>query len=246
MPYPALEKAGLRLRRGQTSLTVGSSGTGKSQLWANLCQRGGYPSMYWSADTDRHDVTVRTIALHSGETTERVDAMLDDRSWDAWVEKTLSHGRHVDWIFDSHIAPKPLGERMLAFAEKHGEYPHLLVVDNLSNTVTNQDNEFPEQKTMIIAMQQLARDTGTHIAILTHAKGEYENGTKPIPMAGVLNNLFKYVEVGITLHRMDDDQTLGVNLVKLRSGKSDAGAKHPVAMQIDLARATVKGYKANG
>lgn len=243
MPYPALENAGLRLRRGQTSLTVAAPGVGKSQLWANICQRGGFPTLYWSADTDRHDATTRSLAMWSGKTTDEIDTMLGDRSWDQWAEKTLASSRHVDFVFDTHITKQGLGERMIAFAELHGEYPHLLVIDNLSNTVTDPANEFPEQKEMVTAAQQMARDTGTHVAMLSHSKGQYENGSVPIPQGGSMNNLFKLAEVGVTLFRMDEDQTLGVNLVKLRSGKSDAGAKHPIVMQIDLARATVKGFR---
>lgn len=244
MPYPQLEKAGLRLRRGQTSLTVAAPGVGKSQLFQNICHRCSEPTLYFSADTDKHDVTARALAMWSGKTTDDIDQMMDDPAWSEWLNDQLERSAHVDWVFDSHISAEMVGERLLAFVEKHGEYPHLLVLDNLSNTVTNTADELAEMKAVVTAMQGLARPTLTHVAMLAHAKGEYENGAKPIPQGGALNNLMKFVEVGITLHRADESgMSLGVNLVKLRSGNSDPSAKHPIYLDVDLARATVGGYR---
>lgn len=244
MPYQVLERLGLRLRRGQLSLTVAAPGVGKSQLWLNLAERAGVPTVYWSADTDQHDVVTRATALWSGHTTAEIEVNRGDPAWVAHYDSILTNGNHVDWIFESSITPKHVGERMLAFAEVHGEFPHLFVVDNLSNTVQHQSDELAEQKEVMTAMQRLARETQAHIAILAHAKGEYDSGSKPIPQAGALNNLFKLPEVGLTLHRADDaGLLLGLNVVKNRGGQADPGAKRPVQFEVDYARATVKGAR---
>lgn len=243
VPYPALESAGLRLRRGQLSLTVAAPGVGKSQLFQNISHRCGEPTLYWSADTDRHDVTVRAVAMWSGKTTDDVDNILDDPSWGDWPQQQLLHSSHVEWVFDSHITAEGVKDRLLAFAERHGEYPHLLVIDNLSNTVSDMSDELAEMKAVVTSMQDVARQTGAHVALLAHSKGEYENGSKPIPQGGALNNLMKWAEVGITLHRDEDGKRLGVNLVKLRGGNSDPAAKRPIYLPTNLACATVMGFR---
>jgi hypothetical protein len=241
MPYGALETAGLRLRRGQTSLTVAASGVGKTQLWGNLAQRMGVPTTYWSADTDQHDVTTRSLALWSGYTVSEVD----ENRWNPAFQETWNNAfqrsRHIEWVFDTPIKPKAMGERLLAFAEKEGQFPHLLVVDNMSNTV-NSGDELADQKSFMTEVQVLARQMNTHIAMLSHAKGEYESGTRPIPKNGALNNLFKLPEIGLTIYRHDDD-TLGLNCVKNRGGPSDPAAKHPILLPVDLSRATVMGFR---
>ena len=242
VPYQALQNAGLRFRRGQLSLTVAAPGVGKSQLWHNFAHRTGVPTVYWSADTDAHDCLIRATAMWTGHTTAEVEDN-QAKGWADYYQERLTQSAHVEWIFDPAITPKIVGERMNAFAEVHGEYPHLFVVDNLSNTVSHAGDEFAEQKEVMAAMQKLARETRAHIAVLAHAKGQYENGNIPIPQGGSANNMFKLPEVGLTLHRADEaGGYLGLNVVKNRGGKADPGANHPITLQVDYGRACVYGF----
>lgn len=244
MPYPQLAAAQVRMRRGQTSLWIAASGVGKSTVLNNLAQRMGVPTMYWSADTDHNDVLLRTVALWSGTTTDEVEQQLHEPAWRAYHDKHMQSAAHIDWIFDAAITPPLVGERIKAFAELHGEYPHLAVIDNLSNTVQDQDDKWSEQEAVMVAMQRLARETQAHIAVLAHVKGEYEGGMKPIPKSGSLNNMFRTVELGVTLHQASDDGTrLGLNAVKNRSGKPDPAAKNAIVLEADFSRATIRGWR---
>lgn len=243
MPYPALEASGLRLRRGQVSLTVAAPGVGKSMLWLNLAVRMGVPALYWSADTDQHDVLMRTLALLTQYTTEQVEEQYrvpgDARSY---YDRALTGAEHVDWVFDSAIPAVRVAERLSAFGELHGQYPHLVVLDNLSNSVEHQSDQLAEQQEFMTEIQRLARFTKAHFAVLAHAKGEYESGLKPIPQSGVLNNLAKIPEVLITAHWKDASNTqIGLNICKNRSGKPDPGAARPVYFPVDYSRAFVGG-----
>ena len=240
MPWPALANHGLRIRRGQTSLTVAAPGAGKSQFWANYAHRIGVPTAYWSADTDQTDVTSRTLAMWLGMGVAEVEDKLHDNYWRSWMFEQLGdRANHIEWVFDSSITGKHLGERLNAFAEVRGEYPHLVVLDNLSNAIANPADEYAEVKVVMGQVQVLARATNAHIAVLHHAKGIYDDGTKPIPQSGGIQNPFKTVEVGLTMHRPDEGR-LAVNVVKNRGGKSDPGARFPVYMQVDFAQALVK------
>lgn len=242
IPYPALSRAGVRIRRGQTSLTVGAPGAGKSQLWHNLAQRMQVPTLYWSADTDQADVTTRTLAMWLGLTTAEVEEWMADAETRDWMFARLA-GRadHIEWVFDSSITGRAAGERLNAFAEVHGQYPSLMVLDNLSNAVGNPADEYAEIKQVMGAAQKLARQTRAHIAILHHAKGAYEDGTKAIPQGGASQNPFKTVELGFTVWRPDPEH-LAVSAVKNRGGESDPGANSPINFSIDFSRATVSGF----
>jgi hypothetical protein len=246
MPYPALANAGVRFRRSQTSLTVAAPGAGKSQLWGNLAQRMKVPTLYWSADTDRADATARTIALWLGYPVTEVEEALSQPD----VQQRLFYelgtvGDHVEWVFDPAVTGRGLGERLNGFAELHGEYPHLVVVDNLSNAITDPQNEYAQIKEVMAAGQKLARDADCHIAFLHHAKGEYEDGTKPVPLGGASQNPFKVVEVGLTLHRpAGRPDLLGINAVKLRNGgESDRAATKAIYLPIDFSRGMVLDYR---
>ena len=244
VPYPALVTGGLRLRYGQLSLTVSAPGVGKSQLWLNIASRMALPAAYWSADTDAHDVTLRTLALWSGNTTSDVEKQMTDPAWAGWYAEKLEQGSHVDWIFDAAITLELLKQRMRAFAEVHGDWPKLMVIDNLSNVVQSEADERLEQQAFMKGAQIAARESGCHIAILAHSAAEYENGDKPIPMAGVLNKLNKIPSTVVTLHRASESQDLlGVNIVKNRGGQADPAARHPIHLSVDYSRALVGGFR---
>lgn len=221
---------------------MAAPGAGKSQLWANLAQRMKVPTLYWSGDTDNVDVTLRTLAMWLGYTVSEVEERLKDTAWRALMFDQLGDkSDHIDWVFDPVINGKAIGERMNAFAEVHGTYPHLVVVDNLSNAVADPEREYAETKVVMSSVQQLARKSKAHIAVLHHANGKYEDTTIPIPQSGASQNPFKTVELGLTLWRPYPDR-MAVAPVKNRGGLSDPKALHPINFGIDFSRATVHGY----
>jgi hypothetical protein len=238
LPFQALTAAGIRIRPGQTSLTVAAPGVGKSQLWQNIAHRMGVPTLYWSADTDQSDVTVRTLAMWLGATVGEVEAQLQDQAWRTYMfDKLGTRADHIEWVFDSTITPTGLGERLNAYGEVHGRYPQLVVLDNLSNAITDPGNEYAEIKEVLGGVQKLARLSYCHIAVLHHAKGVYDTGLTPIPLSGGLQNPFKLPELGLTLHNAGDD--LGFNVVKHRGGKADPGAATTFRLRKDFSRATI-------
>jgi hypothetical protein len=243
-PYPALRA--LKLRRGQTSLWVGAPGAGKSQICNNLAQRMGVPTLYWSADTDRHDVTVRTLAMWTGHPTDKVDDWLTDHeSTRQLFEQTAGRADHVDWVFNPTITPPVIELQLEKFAETHGDYPHLMVLDNLSNALTGggEQQEAREIREMQAAMQRLARANNTHIAVLHHATGQYETGDVPIPLGGVLQKCSKIPESVISIWRPNEGD-LAVGIIKQRNGFMDAPAKHPFLLGADFGRGRVTGWAA--
>lgn len=245
VPYPALANAGLRIRNGQVSLTIGAPGAGKSQFWLNVAQRTGVPTLYHSADTDAHDVLLRVFALWSGHEATRIETSLTEPGGRRWYAEKAAAGRHVEWVFDSTITATGLAERMTAFAEVHGVYPELLVVDNLSNAVQSHSDELAEQKAFVRDCQELARDSRAHVAVLAHATGEYDDGRKAIPLSGTLNKLGKVPEVVLSLHRPDGSgRELAVCVTKNRGGSADPTAGHPIVLQVDFARSAIYGYEA--
>lgn len=238
VPLEAFKRRGLLFRRGQMSLTVAAPGVGKSQLWQNIAARTHVPVLFFSADTDRHDVLTRTLALMSGHTIEEVLTMIEDPAWAPTVQAALEKAGHVEWVFDPAISGQYVGERMNAFAEVHGEYPHLVVIDVLKNCAQDLEG----QTAAMAAFQRLARESGAHVAVLTHAKGEYGNGMRRIPLGGVLNNLDKDPEVVVTLSWATAGKWLSAVVAKNRSGDADPAAENPMTLQVDYSRARVEGF----
>lgn len=241
-PYPALGNRGFYLRRGQTSLTVAAPGVGKSVLWLNFALRMQIPTVFWSADTDRHDVTMRTLAAITQYPMDQVENYIAANTAGFDPQLLLKKADNIAWVFDPDITGENIQERLRAFAEIRGVYPEMVVVDNLSNTVMNQSDEYGELRQVTRTMQKIARKTDAHVAMLHHALGEYENGDRPIPQGGAIGKLAKVPEQMLTLFHAGPDQ-LGVAVVKNRSGKPDPLARSPILFTVDYSRASVYGYQ---
>lgn len=241
-PFPALEGHGLIFRRGQSSLTVAAPGVGKSVVWLNFALRMRVPTAYFSADTDRHDVTMRLLAALTHYDTRTVEQYISDNTAGFDTAKILRAADHIQWAFEPTITGEYVTERLRAFAEVHGEYPALTVIDNLSNTVQNQSDEYAELRQVVQVMQRVARATGSHVAMLHHATGEYEDGSKPIPQSGALGKIAKVPEQMLTLYRAGDGK-VGVCCVKNRSGPADPSGKSPVMLNVSYPQSLVMGFK---
>lgn len=240
-PYRTLAEAGVHLRRGELSLTAAAPTVGKSQFWLNVALRMGVPSLYWSADMPPEDVTTRTLAMHLNLPVTAVRENLPkerDREW--MFEQLGGRSDHIEWVFDPVVTIQAAEERLEAFAELHGEYPHLFVVDNVRNAIDDKASEYAETDEILSGLQVLGRESKAHTAALTHVKGAYEDGHKPVPMSGPIQNAFKRPTLGLTMHRPQDTLWyLGVNVVKTREGVSDTAAERPVFLSIDYSKSQV-------
>ena len=240
MPYPALRDRGIVLRRGQISLWVAAPGVGKSVLMTNLCLRAKVPALYLSADSDQHTVVTRTIATLMDLPLFQVVANLDNPEAREWYdEHVMGHAAHVDFSFDSDVTLERVMMRLSAYAEINGDYPHLLVLDNLGDAVASADlkDKYPELERIVSELKKAARHTKTHIAMVHHATGEYEDGNKMIPLGGVIGKMGKLPEQVFTLWNAGYNE-LGVFAAKNRNGEPRISASLPVRYD----RARVDGF----
>jgi hypothetical protein len=202
----------------------------------------GVPCAYFSGDTDRHDVTMRLLAALSGYDTRQVEQFLSDRTPGFDATTILRGADHIQWAFEPTITGEYVTERLRAFAEVHGEYPALTVIDNLSNTVQNKSDEYAELRQVVQVMQRIARATGSHVAMLHHATGEYEDGSRAIPQSGALGKLAKIPECMLTLHRAGEGR-VGVAVVKNRSGPADPSGRTHATLNVSYPQSLVMGFR---
>jgi replicative DNA helicase len=230
--------SGLVFRRGQFSLVAAAPGVGKTLFATNLCVRTPVQSLYLSADSDEWTVKQRACSILSGSKLTDVEQQLNDPAWEKLYAEQLRRTDHVDWCFQSDIDLDFIVQRILAHIELRGEAPQLVVVDNLGNTVVDQDNESSELRAACRELQRIARTMNTHVMALHHVKGAKENGTLPILLGDLLYNIGKIPELVLGIHR-DDAKTLQyVGVPKNRGGRSGMTLQLPV----DYSTATVGGF----
>lgn len=218
-PFKRLTEAGAKHRRGQLSVVGGASGGGKSAYATHLAVHGGIPTLYFSADTDRTTLGTRVAAGLLNRTTDRVEHDLRSGDIETWM--AVEELSHIWWCWDSILSIQDVEQEVEAYGHANGEYPHLIVVDNLINIEEFEGGSREEKGEVMAGLQALANITGAHVLVLHHVMGEYEDGLIPIPKSGLLDKVAKRPRLVLTTHRPSPEM-FAVSIVKNSNGNADA------------------------
>lgn len=217
--FKTLAERDIHFFRGSVHVIAAAPGVGKSILALHLAIQMGLPTLYICADTPRHITAVRAGQMLTENFKAVVEAQLeeDDSSiWDAYKAAD-----HIGAFYRSGIAPHEIAEMIGAFAEIRGEFPHMVILDNLTNVSYEGDSESSAQKRIMADLDTVAKEANICMVILVHVSGTYKNGTTPIPQDGVMNKLSEYQHTTLTLTRSMDEGELLLACVKNRTGPSD-------------------------
>lgn len=244
-PLPAvfkwLELNGALIRRGQVTLVAGASGVGKSSFitWIamNMLDREleRVPTLYFSADSDVTTFGIRAGTMASnGLSTREVEAKILSRDPEI-LDKIEKATDHIWVCFDSTPDGHDIAHEVDAYAMVTGDYPHLIVIDNLMDIQTGGFEERQGQDAVLSFLKQLATRTQAAVVVLCHVvasgKGtdehgnsvilDYASGKVRIPLSGLMNKIDKRPRLILTLFE-PDDYGLGVCIVKNNNGRRDA------------------------
>jgi hypothetical protein len=122
-----------------------------------------------------------------------------------------------------------------AYFEVFGIFPHLIVVDNITNVVgdsaasANSAEAFTfGLESMSEYMSEMARYTSAHVLALHHVVGEFSDGLQPIPLSGIKGKIARVPNLALTIHKeIDgmDGRILNVSPVKNREGFEDSSGQ---------------------
>lgn len=224
--WKALEEIGAIFRRGQLVLIAAGPGTGKSVLTLTQSLKSMVPSLMFSADSDAFTQLSRSIAILDEVSVESAAQMILGSVIPEATESQLSA---VPLRIDYEASPSPgdMEELLEAYCELYGEYPGIVVVDNITNVRSDMGEDgdpFSGLEGLMDYLHGMARGTGACVIGLHHVTGDYNNGDKPIPLNGVKGQITRVPEMVLTLFRkaLDDMSTiLCVSVVKNRGGKQD-------------------------
>lgn len=223
-----LERLGAKIRRSQVSLIAAAPGGGKSAVASHIVtnmdytgEGDGVPTLYFSADTDQHTLGTRVGAGLLDKTLEEIEEMAKtDEIGLADILGGMTP--HISWCFDKAPTLDDIEQEIDAYAVIHGEYPHVVVVDNLMDIIPDGPGQTYEQHDAALDFfAQLARKTQAAFVVLCHVTGNYEDGDIPIPLSGLMGKVGKRPRLVLTLHRIDT-LTIGISVVKNSSGNAAA------------------------
>jgi RecA-family ATPase len=233
--FQALDRKGTQFLRGQLALVCAAAGTGKSAFVLTYALKAGIPTLYFSADSDAFTQLSRSISVLTGWSLEKASRCVRDGQLGG-SEQAL---RDIPIRFNYSASPTldNIEDTMRAYDEVYGDYPALVVVDNITNVRTGGDNDadpFSGLEALLDYLHVMARNTGACVIGLHHVTAGYNNGADVIPLGGVKGQISRVPELILTLHRVAGTfggDSLRVSTVKNRTGKADPSGQDFVELE---------------
>lgn len=226
--FKSLSRLEVEFRRGELSLVAAGPGTGKSLLAANLATFGNFPALYFSADSNAATQTSRTTAMITGEDAKKIKEALLADDFEAY-KHALGQRWWVRFNYSARPSPAEMERDIACYFEVFGTFPHLIVVDNVTNVDTGVVGD-AESFTFGLEglceyLSDMARSTSAHVLGLHHVTGEHSDGLNPIPLSGIKGKIGRVPSLILTVHKeIDgmDSRILHVSPVKNREGFEDS------------------------
>ncbi|AFU20687.1 DnaB-like dsDNA helicase [Mycobacterium phage Chupacabra] len=232
--FESLEMKGTRFLRGQLALVCAGPGTGKSAFVLTYALKAAVPTLYFSADSDAFTQLSRMISIQTGWSLERASRAVRNSD----LSEVEEEFEDIPIRFNYNASPSldQIEHSMKAYCQGYGDYPDLVVVDNITNIRlgTEDDDPFSGLESLMDYLHDMARRTSACVIGLHHVTGSYNDADKPIPLSGVKGQITRVPELVLTLHRVSEEfgpETLNVSTVKNRAGRMDPSGMDFVSLE---------------
>lgn len=220
MPWTALAELGIQFCRGDTVLICAGSGTGKSAFTLSYVLKSKSSALYFSGDSNSFTQSSRAISIMTGRPLKESKRIVRENQLEE-VRKDLE-GMPIRFDFDANPSLDDIELSMESYDEVYGEYPDIVVIDNLTNIRADisDENRSAGLEGVMDWINGMARDTQSCVIVLHHVTQKYNDGLDPIPLSGVKDQIHRVPAMVLTLHK-PGDSTLCVSPVKNRNGEPD-------------------------
>jgi len=214
--WEALTERGISMRVGEVSMICGRPSTGKSMVALNLAYRAQVPTIYISADSHLATQSIRLLSLITGMPQSDVEEMLvhdKDRA-----SELLRDTSNIRWNFLSAPTVQQIRELVEAHAEMWGDGPMLLIVDNLTDVLRDNGDEWGKE--FLKDLKFLARSWNLCALVLHHMSLSRPHPEGTVPSMEAIQG--KTAETpALILSVTSTEGWLGLGAVKNRYGYMD-------------------------
>lgn len=214
-------------------MVVAGPGTGKSALVLTYVIKSGVPALYFSPDSNSFTQVQRAYSVATGEDMSEAELFARGK-----MDNNLDLLSKLPIRFNFSAAPTldEIERSVAAFEEVYGEFPAIVVVDNITNVRSGiQDNDqdpFSGLEGLLEYLNTLARDTNACVIGLHHANGPYNDADRPIPLSGVKGQVGRVPSMILTMFRAGPGM-LGVSPVKNRGSEADPSGERYAELVFD-------------
>lgn len=240
--FAPLAQAGIHIRRGQVTMIAAAPNGCKSflaqYLSTRLTERDGITGLYFSADTDDATMKKRAASILTGDNVDDIErSYLRGKGGEYDQELERLHDMRYD--FDSDPSFNHMGEEILAFCEAWGDYPEIVIVDNLMNVITETNDEWVGLKNVTKGLHRVTRQTGSAVIVLHHVNEGHNDPNYPAARKSIAGKVAQLPEQILTLGFDSYAGILRVACVKNRGAKHDPSGKTYVELYTDVAHGAI-------
>lgn len=226
----------IAFRRGEVSMIAAPPGVGKSTLALALAVGARVPTLYFSADTLAHTMSLRLLAQLTNKPTSEVEPLMESDK--DWAGEILARADHIMWEFDSAPSLKDIEDAIKATRERRGEDVQLIVLDNAVDvTMDGAGDEYSSLRLLMRELKFWARETGAAFVVCHHTS-EGAQGNPCPPRSALHGKIAQTPSLILTLHSQNG--LMAVCAVKNRYGPADASGATPIWLDYEPAKMTIR------
>jgi len=220
---------------GQLVMFAGAPNAGKTTLALIMAIRMGVKTLYISADSDEATMAARAASAVTQEPYLYVRDVQAHGAFDDLYGDAVS-SLPIRFAFEpTEPSSEDVANAIHAYIEVWGEPPQLVIVDNLMNLETADNNEWQGMRRGVKDMHWLGRKIKACIWLLHHTSEQDDRWiTSAPPRNAIQGKVSQLPEMIITLGNNQGELFLAV--VKNRHGPSDPHAENPIRMIMDFSR----------
>jgi len=244
--FPALANDGVRFRRGQVTMIAGQPNSGKSLLALFYAVKSDVPTLYVSADTDAYTTAIRAAAVITGNQVSSVEESFNSGNGYEFYQDELESLKNLQFSFDPSPTLDDIDLSIQAYGEAFGEYPHLIIIDNLMNVAALHDNEWTGMRDIAKAMHHVARQTEAAVFLLHHTSEGEGRPELPPSRKSIQGKISQLPEMILTVAMDHDTNEYRIACVKNRFAKNSASGANFTVLYADASRMTLYNDRQGG
>jgi predicted ATP-dependent serine protease len=237
--FTSLKKEGIRFRRGQVTMIAGQPNSGKSLFALFYGVKANVPTLYISADTDGYTTAIRAAAIITGHQQHTIEESFKNDGQEFYTQE-LSSIKHIEFSFDPSPTLDDVDLMVKAYGEKYGQWPHLIIIDNLMNVSALHDNEWTGMRDIMKACHHIARETDSAIFILHHTSEAEGDPLRPPSRRSIQGKVSQLPEMILTVAMDTKQGALRLACVKNRFAKHSPMGDDWIELVADASRMTLK------
>lgn len=209
---------------------AGPPGSMKTVTLVNIAMKTNVPTLYFSSDSDDHTMASRVLAYQTSNPSEVTEKWLKGNK--EFASAALKDADHIKWCFNPAPTFEDLYNELDAFAEIHGQYPHMVVIDILMDVDDGTGTVDQNYWATMAELKVLARETQTAL-VLAHHTTESVKGEPCQPRSAIMGKANQLPILIITLQGDSFNNRLHFAVVKNRYGKDDVTGKTYFTMHVN-------------